>query len=80
MAQLTIEISDTVADYLELQVSAGHASSVNEFVARVLALHCEGDQIEQKVLAADIAQDDHEVTPDFWQSLRDSVNSKSPAR
>ena len=80
MAQLTIEIPDPLMGYLETQVTAGHSSSVSEFVQRVLRAHCERQMIEEKVLAADMADDAAEVTPEFFDSLRALVNKTSPAR
>ena len=80
MTQLTIEIPDTIAGYLETQVTAGHSSSVSEFVARVLRLHCERESIEQKVLAADMADDATAVTPEFWDSLRTLATKPSSSR
>lgn len=77
MAHLTIELPDVMADYLETQVTAGQSSTVSEFVERVLRVHCEREDIEQKVLAADMANDAAEVTPDFWNSLRARVTVKS---
>ena len=79
MTHLTIEVPDVIADYLEMQVAAGHSSSVSEFV-RVLRVHCEREAIEQKVLAADMANDATEVTPDFWDALRARVGAKTCAR
>lgn len=75
MAQLTIEIPDRVVEYLELQVATGQSSSVSDEVARILSIHCEREAIEQKLLAAELANDTTEVTPDFWTSLRNRIPS-----
>lgn len=80
MAQLTIDIPDRMADYLETQVATGQSSSVSEFVERVLRGHFERESIEQEVLAADRADDATEVTPEFWDSLRARVAEKSRPR
>ncbi len=80
MAQLTIEIPDPLAGYLETQVTTGHSPSVSEFVQRVLRAHREREAIEEKVLAADMADDAVEVTPAFFESLRAVVNKASASR
>ena len=70
-------------DYVESQVSAGHSPSVSEFVVKMLKLHYEGgerDAIEQKVLAAFNADDASEVTPQFWDSLRNGLSTNEFAR
>ena len=80
MAQLTIELPDEIAGYLENQVTAGRSSSASEFVARVLRGYRERESIEQKVLAADMADDATEVTPAFFESLRTLVNKAATTR
>ena len=79
MAQLTIEIPDPLAGYLETQVSSGHSPSVSEFVQRVLRTHRAREAIEEKVLAADMANESAEVTPAFFESLRAVVSKASPS-
>ena len=73
MARLTIELPDEMAGYLENQVTAGRSSSASEFVACVVRGYRERESIEQKVLAADVADDATEVTPVFFESLRTLV-------
>ena len=71
MTQLTIEIPDVVAEYLERQVFEGKGASVNEVVSRMLSLQCERSSIEQKVLEAYYSNDATEVTPEFWDRMRE---------
>lgn len=80
MAQLTIELPDEMAGYLENQVISGRSSSASEFVARVLRGYRERESIEQKVLAADVANDATEVTPGFFEALRTLVNKAATSR
>lgn len=80
MTQLTIELPDEMAGYLENQVTAGRSSSAGEFVASVLRGYRERESIEQKVLAADVADDATEVTPAFFESLRSLVNKAAITR
>ncbi len=80
MTQLTIELPDEMAGYLQNQVMAGRSSSAGEFVARVLRGYRERESIEQKVLAADLADEATEVTPDFFDSLRALVNKPATIR
>ena len=80
MTQLTIELPDEMAGYLENQVTAGRSSSAGEFVASVLRGYRERESIEQKVLAADVANDATEVTPAFFESLRTLVNKAATSR
>ncbi len=80
MAQLTIELPDEMAGYLQNQVTAGRSSSASEFVASMLRGYRERESIEQKVLAADVADDETEVTPDFFESLRTLVNKAATSR
>ena len=70
MAQLTIELPDEMAGYLQNQVNSGRSSSAGEFVASVLRGYRERQSIEQKVLTADMANEATEVTPEFFESLR----------
>jgi Arc/MetJ-type ribon-helix-helix transcriptional regulator len=80
VAQITIELPDEMAGYLENQVTAGRSASASEFVTRVLLGYRERESIEQKVLAADMADDATEVTPEFFESLRTLVNKPSATR
>ena len=80
MAQLTIDLPEEMAGYLENEVTAGRSSSASEFVTRVLRLYRERESIEQEVLAADMADDAMEVTPAFFDSLRTLVNKPAATR
>lgn len=71
MTQLTIELPDPIAGYLEAQVASGRSRSVSEFVESVLDRQRERDSIEERVLAADCANQATPVSPQFWSSMRE---------
>ncbi|MFM9964412.1 MAG: type II toxin-antitoxin system ParD family antitoxin [Planctomycetaceae bacterium] len=71
MTQLTIELPDPIAGYLEAQVASGRSRSVSEFVESVLDRQRERDSIEERVLAADRANQATPVSPQFWSSMRE---------
>ena len=71
MTQLTIELPDPIAGYLEAQVASGRSRSVSEFVESVLDRQRERDSIEEQVLVADCANQATPVGPQFWASMRD---------
>jgi Arc/MetJ-type ribon-helix-helix transcriptional regulator len=80
MTQLTIELPDPIAVYLEAQVASGRSRSVSEFVETVLFRQCERDTIEEQVLAADLANQPTPVTPEFWSSLRELAHRTAATR
>jgi Arc/MetJ-type ribon-helix-helix transcriptional regulator len=80
MTQLTIELPDPIADYLEAQVASGSSRSVSQFVESVLDRQRERDSIEEQVLAADQANQPIPVTPQFWSSLRELAQQRAATR
>ena len=76
MTQLTIQLPDRIADYLEAQVVAGRSHSVSEFVETVLDRQLERDDLEAKVLEADQDNRATPVTSEFWSSLRELARQK----
>ena len=80
MTQLTIELPDPIAGYVEAQVASGRSRSVSEFVESVLDRQRERDSIEQRVLAADQANQPTLVTPQHWSSLREVARQRAANR
>ena len=71
MTELTIELPDPIAGYVEAQVASGRSRSVSEFVELVLDRQRERDSIEERVQAADLANQATPVRPQFWTAMRE---------
>ena len=78
MAHLTIDLPDEMAGYLQQQISEGRGATPSEIVTRMLRRQRERESLEAKVLAADMANAANAVTPEFFDSLRESVRQRQP--
>ena len=80
MTQLTIELPEPIADYLDAQVASGRSRSVSAFVESVRDRQRERDSVEQLVLAADQANQPTLVTREHWSSLRQLARQRAANR
>ena len=73
MASLTIDLPDTMKDFIESKASERGYSDPAEFVVELVRACQTRDSIDRELLAAIESDRFEEVTPALWQRLRDRL-------
>ncbi|GEM_PF-1803111 len=85
MKSITIQISDTAAQYLEARIGTGEFSDINELVASLISRALDEDdmprwmeeELVKRVEAAERGEVKSEVvTPMYWDRLRNQLNER----
>ena len=74
MTTLTIELPETVKQFLSEKVQEGGYQTASEYIVELLEVCQNRDRIENKLLEAIESNRFEEVTADFWEQLRDRVD------
>ncbi len=86
MATTTMNISLTegLKDFVDAEVRAGGYSSASEYIRELLRERMNRQSVDQRLLAAIRSEDLGELTPEFFETLRDRVRrgtkKKAPAK
>ena len=73
VATITIDVPDTVQEFISAKAVAGGYPNPGEYVLDLLQRQQQRDTIEEQLLAAVESADFEEVTPEFWSRLRARV-------
>lgn len=76
MSTLQIDLPEKVEQFVSAKVAGGRYESAGEFIVALVTACQERECIENQLLAAIESNDFQEVTPDFWQRLRQRVGEK----
>ena len=82
--KMNISLTEALKDFVDAEVRAGGYSSASEYVRELLRERMARQSVDQQLLSAIRSEDLGELTPEFFETLRERVRrgtkKKAPAK